>query len=379
MINGGSGMQSGLYLSEENIKNEELEQIEAEINYYECNDIIKYELLDAYNRTSCMYLKKALDEGKEEKKELYADKYIQFAKKWITIFPKVFGDNWEIFFDSGKKLTNWLLDIADALKTGKLNIFNNELTVTIDYDVSIAALKCASTCWSGFASYKLATYYAKGQYVELNEEMAEHYLWRAARDEIGDSVDYFLKNYFETVKWECKESWKDDLIVINTKEKGNVVINLEEEKKRTIRYYLLAYYDWEDVKIIRNRIIDYVELESQKICFFEKIKQDLCNDKNNFVAAILKEYPNSWQDKRRFAALIHDYIPDNKLFQNLVIGCIENSIVKELNDFSEHGGNMSRLQINNYAKRLVNAYGCQIEYAIYIVELWVNSFGIIIE
>lgn len=177
---------------------------------------------------------------------------------------------------------------------------------------------------------------------------------------ISDNNVIVTRKKFELI---LAELWNTSCVV------PSILISNEDNHKRLVQVEIDRLYEG-IFKIVDSTSI----LESQ--CIEKKVTYGLYGEGQNVVFAILRDYPNSWKDKKRFRALLLDYIPDNKLMQNLIIGCLENSIVTEVYKMLGTANMLTKVEVINLAKRLVNSYGCQIDYAVEIVNLWLDAFEI---
>ena len=96
------------------------------------------------------------------------------------------------------------------------------------------------------------------------------------------------------------------------------------------------------------------------------------NDKNqrkNVLCDLVIKYPDVLSDIRLFKALILDYIPNDKLKRNLLIGCLEEDIPQEISSIKD----ISSQQMYRFEEKLVKAYGCNHMIANEVIEMWYEA------
>lgn len=93
--------------------------------------------------------------------------------------------------------------------------------------------------------------------------------------------------------------------------------------------------------------------------------------KDNVLCKILTDYPNSWMDMRKFKALLLDYIPNDKLSRNLIIGSVEEDIPQ----FILQNPSLTEQDIYRLEKRIVESYGCDHIVAGEIISLWIEAIN----
>ena len=96
------------------------------------------------------------------------------------------------------------------------------------------------------------------------------------------------------------------------------------------------------------------------------------NDKNqrkNVLCDLVIKYPDVLSDIRLFKALILDYIPNDKLKRNLLIGCLEEDIPQEISSIKD----ISSQQMYRFEEKLVKAYGCNHKIANEVIEMWYEA------
>ena len=98
-------------------------------------------------------------------------------------------------------------------------------------------------------------------------------------------------------------------------------------------------------------------------------------EKSNVLLDIFKLYPDVWLDKRRFKSLLSDFLPENKIYKNLLYFSVEENIPQDIKKTT----NISQKDIHYWRKRLVDTCGCKEELALQIIELWIEAFGVPLE
>ena len=96
------------------------------------------------------------------------------------------------------------------------------------------------------------------------------------------------------------------------------------------------------------------------------------NDKGqrkNVLCDLVIKYPDVLSDIRLFKALILDYIPNDKLKRNLLIGCLEEDIPQEISSIKD----ISSQQMYRFEEKLVKAYGCNHMIANEVIEMWYEA------
>jgi len=96
------------------------------------------------------------------------------------------------------------------------------------------------------------------------------------------------------------------------------------------------------------------------------------NDKDqrkNVLCDLVIKYPDVLSDIRLFKALILDYIPNDKLKRNLLIGCLEEDIPQEISSIKD----ISSQQMYRFEEKLVKAYGCNHMIANEVIEMWYEA------
>ena len=92
------------------------------------------------------------------------------------------------------------------------------------------------------------------------------------------------------------------------------------------------------------------------------------NDKDqrkNVLCDLVIKYPDVLSDIRLFKALILDYIPNDKLKKNLLIGCLEEDIPQEISSIKD----ISSQQMYRFEEKLAKAYGCNHMLANEVIEM----------
>lgn len=93
--------------------------------------------------------------------------------------------------------------------------------------------------------------------------------------------------------------------------------------------------------------------------------------KDNVLCKILTDYPNAWMDMRKFKALLLDYMPNDKLSRNLIIGSVEEDVPR----FILQNPSLTEQDIYRLEKKIVVSYGCDHIVASNIVSLWIDAIN----
>ena len=91
--------------------------------------------------------------------------------------------------------------------------------------------------------------------------------------------------------------------------------------------------------------------------------------RKNVLCDLAIKYPAILSDIRLFKALILDYIPNDKLKRNLLIGCLEEDIPQEISSIKD----ISSQQMYRFEEKLVKAYGCNHMIANEVIEMWYEA------
>ena len=91
--------------------------------------------------------------------------------------------------------------------------------------------------------------------------------------------------------------------------------------------------------------------------------------RKNVLCDLVIKYPAILSDIRLFKALILDYIPNDKLKRNLLIGCLEEDIPQEISSIKD----ISSQQMYRFEEKLVKAYGCNHILANEVIEMWYEA------
>ena len=91
--------------------------------------------------------------------------------------------------------------------------------------------------------------------------------------------------------------------------------------------------------------------------------------RKNVLCDLVIKYPAILSDIRLFKALILDYIPNDKLKRNLLIGCLEEDIPQEISSIKD----ISSQQMYIFEEKLVKAYGCNHMIANEVIEMWYEA------
>ena len=99
-------------------------------------------------------------------------------------------------------------------------------------------------------------------------------------------------------------------------------------------------------------------------------------DKNGEYSRNLKyiceNYFAIWNEPARFRALLMDYFPQNKLLRNLLYHSVEEHIPQEI--FGKD--KIINIEIAVYKERLIRACGCSDDWALDIVNMWLDALGV---
>lgn len=93
------------------------------------------------------------------------------------------------------------------------------------------------------------------------------------------------------------------------------------------------------------------------------------SENDNILCPLLMKYPDILSDIRLLKALLLDYIPDDKLKRNLLIGCLEEDIPQEISVIK----NMSSQHMYRLEEKLVKAYGCNRIIANEVINMWYEA------
>ncbi len=93
---------------------------------------------------------------------------------------------------------------------------------------------------------------------------------------------------------------------------------------------------------------------------------------DNVLVRLLEIDPSIWQNSKRFKALLSDFLPQNKLYRNLLSVSIEEQIPDSLTNVSS----IDNVTIYTLSKRIINACGCGEDVARKVVLMWVSAFDI---
>ena len=91
--------------------------------------------------------------------------------------------------------------------------------------------------------------------------------------------------------------------------------------------------------------------------------------RKNVLCDLVIKYPAILSDIRLFKALILDYIPNDKLKRNLLIGCLEEDIPQEISSIKD----ISSQQMYRFEEKLAKAYGCNHMIANEVIEMWYEA------
>ena len=103
---------------------------------------------------------------------------------------------------------------------------------------------------------------------------------------------------------------------------------------------------------------------------YETVSSTNDNDqRKNVLCDLVIKYPDVLSDIRLFKALILDYIPNDKLKRNLLIGCLEEDIPQEISSIKD----ISSQQMYRFEEKLAKAYGCNHMIANEVIEMWYEA------
>ena len=91
--------------------------------------------------------------------------------------------------------------------------------------------------------------------------------------------------------------------------------------------------------------------------------------RKNVLCDLVIKYPAILSDIRLFKALILDYIPNDKLKRNLLIGCLEEDIPQEISSIKD----ISSQKMYRFEEKLVKAYGFNHMIANEVIEMWYEA------
>lgn len=95
------------------------------------------------------------------------------------------------------------------------------------------------------------------------------------------------------------------------------------------------------------------------------------DDTQKALLKMVKEHPTCYEDRKQLRAFLLDYIPKNKLQQNLILNAFDEEIVEKLKSTSD---------VTLYALRMIkdlsDGYGLTKEAATWSVVAWCNILGL---
>lgn len=94
--------------------------------------------------------------------------------------------------------------------------------------------------------------------------------------------------------------------------------------------------------------------------------------RNNFLKTIFDEYPGIWNKANMFNAALNDYIPENKIYCNLLRVALEEGILSELSTKKSIIEN----DIENYCRKMIEACDCSRIKSREIILMCIDAFGI---
>lgn len=96
------------------------------------------------------------------------------------------------------------------------------------------------------------------------------------------------------------------------------------------------------------------------------------NSKENILIEIFDKYPDVWRDTKKFRGILADYLSQDRLKKNLLLISVEEGIPADLDNKYE----ISKLEINQFQRRMMNASGCSLDIANAVLLLWIEAFYI---
>lgn len=92
----------------------------------------------------------------------------------------------------------------------------------------------------------------------------------------------------------------------------------------------------------------------------------------NVLVRMFELNPQIWKDSKRFKALLLDFLPQNKLYRNVLMISMEERIPHSLTNVSI----INNATIYSLSKRIISACGCGEEVARAVILMWVRAFDI---
>ena len=193
--------------------------------------------------------------------------------------------------------------------------------------------------------------------------------WTIYEEKTGTSVSYsfYLDGSYKRYDSENEEE------IGKYERKGDVVLLSSQNPDYPSTYQFRYFF------IICNRLMKadaYINggiygITTRKvfnICFPEVLIPKQNKDILNALSAIVSKYERIWENRRRFSALLNDYLPQERQLRNLLLISSEEGIPTKLlscNDVDE-------LLVCNLANTLSSASGCGRSKSYEIIELWIN-------
>ena len=92
----------------------------------------------------------------------------------------------------------------------------------------------------------------------------------------------------------------------------------------------------------------------------------------NALKEIITKYPNALEDDKKLKAFLKDYMPENKLMQNMLMMVYDSGIVTDI----RHKNKLDKFRMYGYIKCLVNEYGITEKAANNVIEQWATALDI---
>lgn len=91
----------------------------------------------------------------------------------------------------------------------------------------------------------------------------------------------------------------------------------------------------------------------------------------NILIEIVRNYPFIWENEKRLRALLSDYMPEEKLYRNLIAMCVEERIPHDI----DKEATMTNALVFKWEQRLISACGCSDALAKTVVAAWIEALG----
>ena len=96
---------------------------------------------------------------------------------------------------------------------------------------------------------------------------------------------------------------------------------------------------------------------------------------NHTLTQIAIDYEDVWHDRRRFKAILNDFLPTDKILRNQILISVDEDIPDRLSE--EIGKERIRTLIQKYGGILKNAIECNDQIADEIICMWFNAISIV--